>query len=137
MLRTFRESARHIAIVVDEYGGVEGIVTLEDVLEEIVGDIVDESDHPEPDVWRQSDGSVHVLASVDLRRVCNALSIPWMPESEVTSIGGFIAEQLGRVPEVGDSVVWREYDLEVLEANPRQAERIEVRLRVNDSSEIS
>ncbi len=80
---------------------------------------------------------MHVLASVDLRRVCNALSIPWMPESEVTSIGGFIAEQLGRVPEVGDSVVWREYDLEVLEANPRQAERIEVRLRVNDSSEIS
>ena len=80
---------------------------------------------------------MHVLASVDLRRVCNALSIPWMPESEVTSIGGFIAEQLGRVPEVGDSVVWREYDLKVLAANPRQAERIEVRARASGAGKSS
>ncbi len=137
LLRTFRESARHMAVVVDEYGGVEGIVTLEDVLEEIVGDIVDESDRPTADVWRQTDGSVHVHASVDLRRVCNALSIPWMPESEVTSIGGFVAEQLGHVPKVGDSVVWREFDLKVLDANPRQAELIEVRRRAIDAHEIS
>lgn len=129
LLRTFRESGRHMAVVVDEYGGVEGIVTLEDVLEEIVGDIVDESDRPMRDVWRQSDGSLHVLAGVDLRRVCNALSIPWMPESEVTSIGGYVAEQLGHVPVAGDSVVWRKYDLKVLAANPRQAELIEVRPR--------
>lgn len=129
LLRMFREAARHMALVVDEYGGVEGVATLEDVLEEIVGDIVDESDRPESDVWRQSDGSVHVLASVDLRRLCNALSIRWMPESEVTTIGGFITEQLGRVPGAGDTVVWREFDLEVLTANPRRAERIEVRPR--------
>jgi len=137
LLRMFREAARHIALVVDEYGGVEGIVTLEDVLEEIVGDIVDESDRPKPDVWQQSDGSLHVLASVDLRRVCDALSIPWMPVSEVTSIGGFIAEQLGHVPVIGNSVVWREYDLKVLAANPRQAELVEVRLRARDAGEIS
>ncbi len=137
LLRTFRESGRHMAVVVDEYGGVEGIVTLEDVLEEIVGDIVDESDRPKPDVWRQGDGSVHVLAGVDLRRVCNALSIPWMPESEVTSIGGYVAEQLGHVPVVGDSVVWREYDLKVLAANPRQAELIEVRPRGTGTGETS
>ena len=137
LLRTFREAARHMAVVVDEYGGVEGIVTLEDVLEEIVGDIVDESDRPRADIWRQRDGSVHVLASVDLRRVCNALSIPWMPESEVTSIGGYIAEQLGRVPEAGDTVIWREFNLKVLAANPRQAELIGVRSRPTDAGEIS
>jgi CBS domain containing-hemolysin-like protein len=137
LLRTFREAARHMAVVVDEYGGVEGIVTLEDVLEEIVGDIVDESDRPTADIWRQGDGSMHVLASVDLRRVCNALSVPWMPESEVTSIGGFVAEQLGHVPEVDDAVVWREYDLKVLAANPRQAELIEIRPRKTDEREMS
>jgi len=126
LLRTFREAASHMALVVDEYGGIEGIVTLEDVLEEIVGDIVDESDRPEQDVWRQPDGSLQVLASVDLRRICEYLQIEWIPELEVSSIGGFVNESLGRVPVVGDVVSWQGYKLEVLAANPMRAELIRI-----------
>ena len=61
LLRTFKEARRHMAIVVDEYGDVQGIVTFEDVLEEMVGDIFDESDRPIEDLWSQDDGSLHAL----------------------------------------------------------------------------
>jgi CBS domain containing-hemolysin-like protein len=126
LLKTFREAASHIALVVDEYGGIQGIVTLEDVLEEIVGDIVDESDHPEQDVWRQPDGSLQVLANVDLRRICEYLGIEWAPEYDVSSIGGFVGELLGRVPVVGDVARWQGFALEVLAANPMRAELIRI-----------
>jgi CBS domain containing-hemolysin-like protein len=132
LLRTFREAASHMAFVVDEYGGLGGVVTLEDVLEEVVGDIVDESDAPEPDVWRQSDGSLHVLAGVDLRRVCALLAIEWVPDFEVASVGGFVADNLGRVPAKGDRVVWRDFDFEVLAASPTRAELIAIRRRSPD-----
>ncbi len=135
LLRTFREAARHMALVVDEYGGIEGVVTLEDVLEELVGDIVDESDQPVPDVWRQADGSLHVLGSVELRRLCELLAAPWLPDTVATTVSGFLSERLGRVPIVGDAVVWREFELEVLAANPMQAERIEVRRRRDETDE--
>lgn len=131
LLRTFREARSHIALVVDEYGSMEGIVTLEDVLEEIVGDIVDESDQPEPDIWRQPDGSIQVLASLDLRRLCEHLEIEWFPELDAASVGGFIAERLGRVPVVGDSVEWRGFELKVIAADPMRATRLAIRRNTN------
>jgi len=70
LLRTFKEVRRHMAIVVDEYGDIQGIVTFEDVLEEIVGDIFDESDRPEEDMMTQVDGSVHALGTIEVRKLC-------------------------------------------------------------------
>ncbi|HSG63770.1 MAG TPA: hemolysin family protein, partial [Gammaproteobacteria bacterium] len=131
LLRTFREARSHMALVVDEYGGMEGIVTLEDVLEEIVGDIIDESDQPEPEIWRQPDGSIQVLASLDLRRLCEHLEIEWFPELDAASVGGFIGERLGRVPVVGDVVDWRGFELKVLAADPVRASRIAIRRRID------
>jgi len=126
LLRTFQTGRRHMAIVVDEYGDVEGIATLEDVLEEVVGEIEDESDEPERRLWRQPDGSLQVRASTDLRKVCTALGLSWSPEAEFTTLGGLIAEQLGRIPAVGDALDWRGFRLQVLAASGRRAELVRI-----------
>jgi CBS domain containing-hemolysin-like protein len=81
-MHTYRESHRHLAVVVDEYGSVEGIATHEDVLEEIVGDIRDESDVPVEDFRERADGALLVRATVDLRRLCSRLGIEWQPGEE-------------------------------------------------------
>ncbi|HEX7718844.1 MAG TPA: hemolysin family protein, partial [Woeseiaceae bacterium] len=90
LMRTFQDARMHLAIVVDEYGGVEGLVTLEDVVEEVVGEILDESDEPVDETWPQSDGSLHAHASVELRKICARLGLPWEPEDEVATVGGLI-----------------------------------------------
>ncbi|MEX2494669.1 MAG: hemolysin family protein [Woeseia sp.] len=126
LLRTFQDARQHMAIVVDEYGDVEGIVTLEDVLEEIVGEILDESDRPVENIWPQKDGSLHVRATVDLRKICSKLDLPWQPEDEVTTAGGLVTELLGRLPVRGDAVEWNGCRLEILAAGERRAELISV-----------
>jgi len=120
LLRNFQESRRHMALVVDEYGGVEGIATLEDVIEEIVGDIDDESDQPTEDIRVQADGSLRVAADVDLRRLSAELGITWEPESEVTTVGGLISEMLERIPVAGDAIEWNGHQIEVLRADRRK-----------------
>ncbi len=127
LLKTFQESRRHMAMVVDEYGGVKGIVTLEDVLEEIVGDIRDESDRPADEIWPQADGSLHVRGSIDLRQLCARLQIDWSPDSAVVTLSGLISERLERLPAVGDRMVWQGYQLDVLAVHRRRAEVVAIR----------
>lgn len=127
LLRTFQDARFHLAVVVDEYGGVEGVVSLEDVIEEVVGEILDESDRPIEDMWAQSDGSYHARATVDLRKVCARLNLPWQPEDEVATVGGLVTELLGRLPVRGDFVHWNGCRLEVLAAGPRRPELIAIR----------
>jgi CBS domain containing-hemolysin-like protein len=127
MLRTFQESRRHLAIVVDEGGSVEGIATLEDLLEEIVGDIRDESDRPVDDIRQLRDGSLQVEANVDLRRLSTKLGVTWEPDSEANTIGGLITEQLERIPAVGDTIEWSGYRVEVLKADSRHALEVTIR----------
>lgn len=124
LLRTFKETQRHMALVFDEYGGFEGLVTLEDVLEEIVGEIEDESDEPVATILPQADGRLHVLGTTELRKLCSYLGRPYPESLDVISVGGLVTELLGRVPVAGDSVNWNEYRLEVLSANQRRAEVI-------------
>lgn len=126
LLKTFQSGQRHLAIVVDEFGGVEGIATLEDVIEEIVGEIEDESDEPVARVWRYPDGSIDARGGIELRRVCSMLGMDWSPEGEVTTIGGLVTEQLGRIPVAGDALEWRGYRVEVLAANLRRVEMVRI-----------
>jgi CBS domain containing-hemolysin-like protein len=126
LLRTFKEAQRHMAIVVDEYGDVQGIVTLEDVLEEIVGEIVDESDRPVDELWPRKDGSVHALASIELRNLCRQLEVELPPDTKVTSLGGLVTELLGRIPIEGDTVEWNDCRLEVLKASHWSAEMVSI-----------
>ncbi|MCA9322391.1 MAG: HlyC/CorC family transporter [Planctomycetes bacterium] len=126
LLRTFQESHRHMAIVIDEFGGVDGIVTLEDVLEEIVGEIVDESDRPPEESTQQPDGSIHVDAVLEMRKLSRLLEVDWDASSEITSLSGLLSEQLGRLPREGDEVDWKGFRFRVLTANARRPKKIAI-----------
>lgn len=132
LLRRFQEVRNHMAIVVDEYGTFTGIVTNEDVLEEIVGEMFDESDRPAKGLMRLSDGAVEAPAQADLRRVCAFLEVPWQPDEPAVSLGGLITELLDRLPKTGDKVAWQGYELEVIRANERRAELVKIRPAPND-----
>jgi len=136
LLQTFRTERQHMAIVVDEYGGTEGIVTLEDVLEELVGEILDESDQPLEDLWPQKDGAVHALSTVELVKVTRYLDIPWQPEADVHTLGGLLSMQLERIPRKGDAISWNGYRIEVVSATETRAEVVRIeRLPDNTPSE--
>ncbi len=126
LLRSYKDTRRHLAIIVDEYGTVEGLATLEDVLEEIVGDIFDESDLPMHDFHEQADGTLIVRARVDLRKLSARIGVAWDPDIEPSTIGGLVTEQLERIPVVGDVVIWKGFRVEVLRADPRRAKLLRV-----------
>ena len=122
LLQEFRSAQQHMAIVVDEYGGTEGIVTLEDVLEELVGDIIDESDRPIEDLWPQKDGAVHALSTIELLKLSEHLGIPWSPDADIHTLGGLMSGHLERIPRKGDTLTWNGYRIEVLSATETRAE---------------
>jgi len=127
LLRIFKEARRHMAIVVDEYGDVQGIVTLEDVIEEIVGDIIDESDQPIEDLWSQDDGSLHALGTIELRRLCRQLEIRLPADTKASRLSGLVMELLGRIPVKGDTVEWNDCWIEVLSASQWSAELVSIK----------
>ncbi len=104
LLRDMQKSATHIAIVVDEYGGVAGLVTMEDVIEEIVGEIADEYDRELPDVVEVSERVLLVSAKYSLFDLGERFGID-IEDDDVDSVGGLLNKQLGRLPTKGDSVV--------------------------------
>ena len=126
LLRTFRQTRRHMALVVDEYGDLQGIVTLEDVLEEVVGDIFDESDMPSEDLWQRPDGSVRAFGTAELHRVCRVLGIDKPADVEVSTVGGLLSETLGRIPKPGDTLDWQGYRLTVMAATRRGVDLVRI-----------
>ena len=119
LLRTFRQTRRHMALVVDEYGDFQGLVTLEDVLEEVVGDIFDESDLPSEDLWQRPDGSVRAFGTAELHRVCRMLGIDKPADMDISTVGGLLSEALGRIPNPGDTLDWQGHRLKVMAASRR------------------
>jgi len=126
LLRTFRQTRRHMALIVDEYGDFQGIVTLEDVIEEVVGDIFDESDLPSEDLWQRPDGTVRAFGTAELHRACRMLGIEMPEHVDVATVGGLMSEQLGRLPEQGDELDWRGYRFQVLAAGDRGADLVSI-----------
>ncbi len=119
-LKAFRRRKTPFALVVDEYGEVEGLVTLEDILEEIVGDITDEHDVAMPGVRRQPDGSVIVEGAVPIRDLNRVMD--WnLPDSEATTIAGLVIHEARSIPEVGQSFTFHGFRFRVLR---RQRNRI-------------
>jgi Mg2+/Co2+ transporter CorB len=112
-LKAFRRRKTHFALVVDEYGEVEGLVTLEDILEEIVGDISDEHDIPVPGVRPQPDGSVNVDGAVPIRDLNRAME--WnLPDDEATTIAGLVIHEARSIPDVGQSFTFHGFRFSVL-----------------------
>jgi putative hemolysin len=127
-LEILRESGSRMALVVDEYGGVEGIVTLTDVLEAIVGDLPDSGRREKPGIIENPDGGLIVDGLVAIEDLKIRLGLQALPgEDEVTTIGGFILTALGRLPKVGDSVTYADYVFEVLSMAGRRVDKLAVR----------
>ncbi|MFZ5831007.1 MAG: hemolysin family protein [Planctomycetota bacterium] len=133
ILEDFQRTRNHIAIVLDEYGGVSGLITLEDVLEEIVGEIVDEYDHEEVE-WIQpvSEGVYEAYGRARLDDLNERMGLSLPEDEEFDTIAGFVFHELGRVPTAGEELVWQNVRITVLEASPRRIEK--VRLEVIDPS---
>ena len=101
LLRILQREKAHMVIVVDEYGGTEGLVTLEDIVEELVGEIWDEHDEVVEEIRKESDGSYVIACTADLSDLFDLFSLKG--ECEANSISGWVLEQLGRIPQEGDS----------------------------------
>jgi magnesium and cobalt transporter len=121
LLREFRASRNHMAIVIDEYGGVAGLVTIEDVLEQIVGDIEDEYDFDEAsdNILPEAGGRYRVKALTQIADLNAALNAN-LPDDAADTVGGLVIAQLGRLPKRGETVLIEGVRLQVLRADSRR-----------------
>lgn len=147
----------HIAIVVDEYGGVDGIVTMEDALEELVGEIYDEHDEVAQNIVKRADDTYVIDADFDIKRLFEELDLGDAPVSESTSVGGWLFEKFQDIPEVGEKIEYEQavhqvYDelselqsedietltFEVLKVKKRRIESVllKVLIRSNDENDL-
>jgi len=104
LLQDFKQKKNHIAVVVDEHGGVSGIVTLEDVIEEIIGEIVDETDKPTSDIVRLKGNKWLVTGKIDIDDLNKEIEIEIPESTTYDTFSGFFLEQIGRIPKSGDSI---------------------------------
>jgi CBS domain containing-hemolysin-like protein len=125
LLREMQEEGAHMAVVVDEYGSTAGIVTLEDMVEEIVGEIHDEHE-PERDFRREPDGSYVVSGSFDLGRLGDLVGYHPEADTESTTVGGLVTEWLGHVPAVGEETARDGISIRVLAANNLRVDQVRV-----------
>jgi CBS domain containing-hemolysin-like protein len=128
LLKRMRTERFHLAAVIDEYGGVSGVVTLEDVIEEIVGQIEDEFDVEKPQLQREEDGTYKVAGGMLVEELEDALGLELSDRDEDT-IGGVVFSELGRNPVVGDRVELGPITLEVLEVQGNRIGSLRVTIR--------
>jgi CBS domain containing-hemolysin-like protein len=128
LLREMRQKGQPMAIIIDEHGSVAGLATVEDLVEEIVGESGNNGRPPAPDVVREADGGLVMRGSVDISEVEELLGVRFGEESQetVTTIAGLLSHVSGKVPAAGDKVELEGYRFEVLEANQRKVLRLRI-----------
>lgn len=137
LLEHFRKTRSQLAMVVDEFGGIEGLVTLEDVIEEIVGEIRKPEDQPEPpELIPISDTEYHIAGTMSVRYWAETFGIPHLTE-RVATVAGLLACRLGRPPRVGDAIRVANTEITVLEMAGRRPARLRVRLLAPQAEQAS
>lgn len=126
LLKEFQKNHQHMALAVDEYGGTAGIVTLENVLEELVGQIQDEFDEESSQVTSEKEGSYLVDSRMLLEDAAEMFDLPVSGQQEYDTLGGFVFGKLGKRPRIGDVVELPEHRLEVVEVNGLRIRRVRV-----------
>ncbi len=127
LLREMKQKGDQMVLVVDEYGGVSGLITMEDLIEEIVGDIHDESEADTDKVIEESHGVFVVPGSLELTTLEEKLGIPLIAETDCTTVAGAVIELFGRVPLAGEKIENGGVEVEVLEADRRRLRRLRVK----------
>jgi putative hemolysin len=133
LLQEMRKEKQHLAIVVDQYGGTAGLVTLEDILEEIVGEIEDEYDKSEPPIQKINEEDYKVAAKVNIRDLNEALGVD-LPEKEFETVGGLIYDLVSGVPEEGRMIEYRGLSFQVEKVKGQRIVRVRVRKTKNVKS---
>jgi len=128
LLREMRRDRAHMAVVIDEFGGTEGIVTIEDVVEEIVGEIDDEFDEAEPVLEHGPEGEILLSGAYSISELNERFDLE-LPDEDYTTVGGFVLGRLGRVARVDDEVTIRGGMLRVLEMHGRRIARMSLMLQ--------
>jgi len=129
LLREFQQKKVHIAVILDEYGGTAGLVTIEDILEELVGEIVDEYEAPEPEpLVRIDERTVEVDARMRIDDINDELDVQLPEDDNYETIGGFVFSALGRIPKNGESIAHGRVSIEVVAAEPRRIKRLKLQI---------
>jgi CBS domain containing-hemolysin-like protein len=123
LLKNLKEKKNHLAIVTDEYGGTAGIITIEDILEEIVGEIMDEHDPDKPLLTVIDEKSILVDARLEVEKLENHLDIR-LPAGDFESVGGFVIHLLGKIPKANEKIPFEDFTITVREADQRKIEKI-------------
>ena len=126
VLKLFQKDRIHLAVVVNEFGGTEGIVTLEDIIEELLGEIQDEFDTEESRLRQMPDGSYTADARVDIEEIEDTLNIKFPEEREYESLGGFLMEKAGDVPVAGWSHSFQKFSFSVTEADANKVITVQI-----------
>lgn len=126
VLKDLRDNKSHMAVVIDEYGGTAGILTLEDIIEEIIGEVMDEYDADEKLIVEHEDGSISVNARLDIEELEDYLNVE-LPEGKFESVGGFVMSLLGKVPVTNEKLVFEDLEMVIEAANSRKIDKIRIR----------
>lgn len=134
LLKEMKEKKTHLAILTDEYGGTAGIITIEDIIEEIVGEIMDEHDK-EPSLLSVIDGStIRVHARLEIEKLEDHFGIK-LPEGEFESVGGFIIHLLGKIPLVDEKIVFEDLEMTIKSADQRKIDLVLIERKTGPRAE--
>jgi magnesium and cobalt transporter len=135
LLKELRDKKSHMAIVIDEYGGTAGLVTIEDIIEEIVGEIRDEHDNEETLMVATDEGDLLVDARLEIEKLVEHFNLQ-VPKGNFESVGGFIISLLGRVPQPNETITHARLEMTIESADARKIRKVRIRMRKEEANHI-